>query len=105
MSRTTWAILRAMPISRNSFFEAALAENGHHFVKSVILDLADVFRQPVGQFGGARRKAGCIDGDFWMRDTGKARHIFRFVPDNVEIGDDPLDEMPSGTSAFAMLQR
>src|SRR5438552_8497299 len=106
MSRNMWAISPATPISRNSSFDLAFLgfDEREHRGKRLLVDFADLVGEAVGKLGGAGAEARCVDCDPRMRDAGEAHHILGIVPDDVEISDDALDEVPAWPAALAVFK-
>src|SRR4051794_35528334 len=46
-----------------------------------------------------------MDHDARIRKTRQALQFFRLIPDDVEMGDDPLQQQPCRRAALAVLQR
>ena len=74
------------------------------FIQGLRFQLADVVGQPVGKFGGERIEAGGINGNARMGNAGEAGHLLGLVPDDIEIGDDALDQMPARPAALAVFE-
>jgi hypothetical protein len=87
-----------------SFGVRLFIEKRNHLGYDGFIELCDVERKPVGQFGCARIQASCVDGDAGMGHARELHHLLGLVPDNIEIGNDRLHQMPGGPSPLSMLK-
>src|SRR3954447_681145 len=79
-------------------------EHGEHLGQVLLIEAGNIIGEAIGEFGRSRLEARCVDDDARMRDAGEAHDVFRIVPDDVEIADDALEQMPAGPAALAMLE-
>ncbi|KAF1853960.1 hypothetical protein Lal_00005173 [Lupinus albus] len=71
----------------------------------VLVQIADPFRQKVGQFRRPRAQSGGVHRHAGMGQIRQPLQLLRLVPDDAEIGADLPHQLGRGLAALAMLQR
>ncbi len=66
---------------------------------------ADVAGKQIGQFCRLWRKTGRVDHHAGMRNRRQILQLLGLVPDNIEISDDALQQIPGWLAASPMLKR
>ena len=85
-------------------FELSFVEGTDHLLDFCFIKFGNVLGQAICQFCCGGAQACCVDGDAGVGNFCEFEEVFRFVPDDIEISDDALDEVPGGPSAFSVFK-